>query len=229
MTLDQKRWTLVIGATFVAIVWNVAAWKLGWGWPAVAILTFALIGIFCFLAWRWHDPILSRLLLFGVPVGISTLPCDAWAMVRVDTLCYPHSAPWIWDSAFYMPFAYIPMMAMLGWMGCWALEKWGLLVASVLCFVLGSVNIPLWEYLAQHAGYWLWGGCSRGILDVPLWVIASEGALTATLPLFLKGFLNRSAGVVIALGFAEGLWIWVSSHVAWNYFCGVSSAFECTL
>ncbi len=114
--------------------------------PITAVLTDALAGIYLLAltlrpAWR---PLVSRLLLLGLVAGILELFTDAAGESVAHSLVYPAGGPMLWASPLYMPFSWMIVLTLLGYLG-WRLR--GLLplwLGIAITGLWGALNIPFY-------------------------------------------------------------------------------------
>jgi hypothetical protein len=66
-----------------------------------------------------RDPLLARLLLFGIVVGFTELAADAWLVDYTRTLDYSIGCgPMIWRSPVWIPLAWEVVAVQFGYLGC---------------------------------------------------------------------------------------------------------------
>lgn len=179
------------------------------GWIIASALTGLLLAAIVGFIIHYRDELFARLALFGLFAGFAELPADHYAVAVVKILVYPLHGPFIWSSPLYMPFSYIIVMVQLGYLGYWLTQRWGLVWATVAIAVLGGVNVPLYEYLANRAEFWYYHDCHMLFGTVPYITIFTETFFSLVLP-FLVSLLPRVSWPVVALlGALEGAWMFV--------------------
>jgi len=179
------------------------------GWIIASALTLLLLTAIVGFIVHYRDELFARLALFGLFAGFAELPADHYAVAVVKILVYPLQGPFIWSSPLYMPFSYIIVMVQLGYLGYWLTQRWGLLWATVAIAVLGGVNVPLYEYLANRAEFWSYHNCHMLFGTVPYITVFAETFFSLVLP-FLVSLLPRVSWPVVALlGVLEGAWMFV--------------------
>lgn len=169
------------------------------------------------LAWTAsrRDPVLGRWLLIGFVAGWLEIATDAWLVAHTGTLVYPPGEPMVWDSPLYMPLAWTIVLAQIGVVGGWLLQRLSMLQATLLCALLGGSSIPLYEHLAYHARYW-WYVDTPMIFHAPLYIIVSEFLLSLPLVWMHRQAMRRTWPWSIGLGVLAGLWMIPSVLVAWR-------------
>ncbi len=203
-------WTLVLSL----VVDGIAAW-FSLGWTAAAASTALLWAILVAYLLRTGDPIIGRLLFFGLLVGFGELPADHFGVVTTQTLVYPPGPPLIWDSPFYMPFAWAIIFVQLGYVAWYAGRRYNLAAVCVALAVIGGINIPVYEFLAKFADFWFYQNTPMLFGVTPYYVILAESLLTLALPLVVLPLSERTrAGLLIALAAVESLWIFVAGWIA---------------
>jgi hypothetical protein len=122
-----------------------------------------------------------------------------------DILIYP-PGPQIYESPFYMPFAYGPAMLQFGYLGWWAAQRWPLWKACAGLALLGGISMPAYETLAKAAGFWVYEGVNMLWGTTPYFIIMAEFLLAISLPLILKGIHKRPIWWAVVLGLIGGAW-----------------------
>lgn len=175
------------------------------------LFTFAvMVG---WTAWR-RDPVLARWLLLGFVAGWLEIATDAWLVAQTRSLVYPTGEPMVWDSPLYMPFAWTLVLAQLGVVGGWLAQRMSLVKATLACALLGGSMIPLYEHLADHAGYWYYVDTPM-VWNAPLYIILSEFLLSLPLVWMHGVALARPWRFSALLGLVAGLWMIPSVMLAW--------------
>lgn len=215
MTEDQIRIRFTLVAMGMVLASNFTGWLLKAG-PMFALWStaFTLTVMVGWTAWR-RDPVLARWLLLGLVGGWVELLTDAWLVRSTHTLFYPENEPMVLDSPLYMPFAWTLVLAQLGIVGRWLAQRMSLVKASVATALLGGSMIPLYEHLADGAGYW-WYADTPMVMDAPYYIIVSEFLLA--LPLVWLGTVAeaRRWRFSAVLGLVAGLWMTPSVWIAWQ-------------
>ena len=220
--LAPRRITALDGAmlaTFALLVAGhivSAIGRLGWTSAAVtvALTALALLGLALCRAWR---PLLLRLLAFGLVAGICELFTDYAGETVAHSLSYPPGEPMLWASPVYMPFSWMVVLAQIGYLA-WRLSalapippRW---LAMALTGLWGALNIPFYEEMAYHAGWWRYASAPE-LGHTPYYVMLFEGLIGAMLPPLLAGVERRGPRAVLLRGLALGLWIPCAALVSW--------------
>jgi uncharacterized membrane protein YuzA (DUF378 family) len=215
--VDRRRWRLVGVTLALSFAFDLVAAWFSLGWTAAAASTGVLLGIIGVYLARTRDPIVGRLLAFGLMVGFGELPADHFGVVTTQTLVYPPGPPLIWDSPFYMPFAWSIIFVQLGFVAWWLGRRWGLRETCVALAIFGGINIPIYEFLAKYADYWFYKDTPMLLGVTPYYVILAESLLSLALPLVVAPISERTrVGLLIALAAAESLWIFVAGWIAFS-------------
>lgn len=208
----------MLGVLALVVASDVAAARLAVGW-ITAVVTLALSGgalltIATRPAWR---PLILRLLLLGLVTGMVELFTDFSGEVVARSLIYPPKEPMIWASPAYMPFSWSVTLTLVGYLA-WRL--WGLAprpprwLAIILTGLWGAVNIPFYEEMAYHAGWWRYAR-APGLGHTPFYVILFEGLTAALLPALVARLETRAWWGVALRGLALGVWAPWAALFAW--------------
>jgi uncharacterized protein DUF6989 len=224
VTLAPRRFTALdaamLGSLALLVALHVGAAALGAGWATAAatvgLTALALVAI----AWRrvWR-PLIARLLLFGLVAGLLELFTDYSGEVIARSLVYPPNEPMLWASPLYMPLSWMVTLTQIGYLA-WRLDslaprppRWA---AIILTGLWGALNIPFYEEMAYHAGWWRYvaaPGLSLG--HTPHYVILFEGLVAAALPPLLARLETRGWRSVALRGVALGVWTPWAALFAW--------------
>ena len=206
----------MLGALALLIVAHLVAARLALGWITAA-LTDLLIGAYllALLTRREWRPLLWRLLVLGLVAGILELVTDAAGEGFAHSLFYPANEPFLWDSPLYMPLSWMIVLTQLGYVA-WRLR--GLLplpAALTLAGIIGALDIPFYEEMAYHAGWWHYAPTRLHLGHTPLYVLHFEGLIAAALPLLVWRLASRTARGVIARGVVLGAWLPCAALLSW--------------
>lgn len=202
--LERERLVVVV-ATIVINVVAVAAFALvPWSdWrTGLALNLFDSALLLWFLA-RRRDALLARLLVFGLVVGITELPADAWLVDVTRTLDYSvGGGPMLWRSPIWMPLAWQIVAVQFGYVGLRLYERFrtpGLIAVGVL----GAVNIPYYEEMARRIHWWTYGGC-RMVSNTPYYIIVGEFGIAIALALLAQPLRRLGMAAAVRLGVLGG-------------------------
>jgi len=188
-----------------------------WGWWTAALITaFASVLIGGFIAVR-RDALLFRFLMVAAVAGWVELLTDWYFIEVVPALVYPWEGPFVASSPLYMPFAWMIVLWPLGLVARWMDRRWGIAAATICVCLIGGLNMPFFEYLAERAGWWHYEGV-LGIGNVPFFVIVAEALTAAALPLAFRITERRRHLVAIGVGTALGMWIFVAAQIGFALF-----------
>lgn len=99
---------------------------------------------------------------------------DALCVRYTRTLDYSVShSPQTGLSPFWMPIARMVVAAQIGYGGRGLIARFGTVGGMALTALLGAVNIPFYEEMADHAHWWRYGNC-RMLGHTPLSIIVAE-------------------------------------------------------
>ena len=159
------------------------------------------------------DALLGRFLLFGVVVGLTELPADAWLVDYTRTLDYSiGGGPMIWRSPLWMPLAWEVVAVQFGYIGLRLWERFGR-AGLLMIGLLGAINIPFYEEMARRIHWWQYRGC-RMISFTPWYIILGEFGIALVLTLLARTLRRGSWRTGILAGIAGGLSIFVCYAIA---------------
>ncbi len=160
-----------------------------------------------------RDVLLARFLVFGLAVGITELPADAWLVDYTRTLDYSvGGGPMIWRSPLWMPLAWEVVAVQFGYIGLRLWERFGR-AGLVLIALLGAVNIPFYEEMARKIYWWQYSGC-RMLSFTPWYIILGEFGIALVLALLARTLRSGSWRVALVAGITGGAAIFVCYVVA---------------
>jgi hypothetical protein len=184
-------------------------WKTG---VALNIIDNALL--LGFVAWH-RDILLARFIVFGLAVGFSELPADAWLVEYTKTLDYSiGGGPTLWRSPLWMPFAWEVVAVQFAYLGLWLWNRFGgrgLLAIGVL----GAINIPYYEEMARRINWWQYGNC-RMLSYTPYYIILGEFGIAIILALLARRVADGEWRNAVLAGLAGGAGIFVCYAVAYG-------------
>jgi uncharacterized membrane protein len=214
--MNAGRWKLVIAMSTIGMIGAGTAAKFKLGWKAAAAMTFAELAAVLLYWAGTKDPIIPKLLVFGLIVGFGELPSDAYSVIVKGTLVYPGGEPMIWASPFYMPISWLAIMVQGGFMA-WALrQRFGLWKTVLLLVLVGGSYVPLYEYLARNANFWFYQNCPMVLGHTPYYVILAEALLCGALPFLMKDLPGLTWGRAVLFAVVESAVILGSSVLAFN-------------
>ena len=208
-SLERGRLLVVI----VTIVINIMAVSLlafaPWSdWRTGAALNVVDNCLLLGFALSRGDTLLGRFLLFGLVVGLTELPADAWLVDYTRTLDYSiGGGPMIWRSPLWMPFAWEVVAVQFGYIGLRLWERFGW-AGLLMIALLGAINIPFYEEMARRIHWWQYSGC-RMISFTPWYIIVGEFGIAFALTLLARTLRRGSWRTAILAGIAGGLAIFV--------------------
>ena len=156
-----------------------------------------------------RDVLLARFLLFGLAVGFTELPADAWLVDYTRTLDYSiGGGPMIWRSPLWMPLAWEVVAVQFGYIGLRLWERFGW-VGLLMIGLLGAINIPFYEEMARRIHWWQYNGGCRMISFTPWYIILGEFGIALVLTLLARTLRRGSWRMAILAGITGGLLIFV--------------------
>jgi hypothetical protein len=160
-----------------------------------------------------RDPLLARLLLFGIVVGFTELAADAWLVDYTRTLDYSIGCgPMIWRSPVWIPLAWEVVAVQFGYLGLRLWERFGNF-GLLLIGLLGAINIPFYEEMARRIHWWQYRGC-RMIAFTPWYIILGEFGIALVFALLARRLRRSSWRVAVVAGLTGGLSIFACYAVA---------------
>ncbi len=210
----QKRLRFFVITMVIALALNIIAAVFTLGPPAAYVFTIGLALVYLGYAIRERDPLVARLLLFGLVVGVGELPADYFGVVTTETLVYPPGEPLIWVSPLYMPLSWMILMTQFGFLGYLIGQRTSIGVATIALVLIGGSNIPLYEYLAAHAGFWHYQNTPMLFGVTPYYVIVAEALTVATLPLLATLDTRAEWRQVLLYGALQALWLNIAGRIA---------------
>ena len=135
--ITARRFTALdaamLGALALMVALHLVAAALAAGWltavGTVALTAAALVAIAARRAWR---PLVARLLLFGLVVGVLELFTDFSGQIVARSLIYPPNEPVIWASPLYMPLSWMVTLSLIGYLA------WRLVTLAAMPATLGG-------------------------------------------------------------------------------------------
>lgn len=203
--LERGRLRVVIATIIINIVvvslltfapWS--DWRTG---AALNIIDNCLLVGFALVR---RDELLARFLLFGIVVGFTELPADAWLVDYTRTLDYSiGGGPMLWRSPLWMPLAWEVVAVQFGYIGLRLWERFGKL-GLLTIGLLGAINIPFYEEMARRIHWWHYSGC-RMISFTPWYVIVGEFGIALVFALLARTLRRGSLRTAIIAGVAGGI------------------------
>lgn len=208
--VEKIRLRFILGTLVLAVGLDILAACLHLGWMAAAGITYGLNAILLAFIVVRRDRVLGQLFVFGLAAGFTELPSDHFSVAIIKALVYAPGGPFIWTSPLYMPFSYVVVLVQIGYLGYRLSGRLGIWAGCGLTGLIGGLNVPLYEYLAKFAGYWTYGNCKMILDTVPYYIIVGEFLLALPLPLLVRLFAKARWPTIVALGVAEGVWMYVA-------------------
>lgn len=218
----------MLGLLTLLVTCHVAAAILAAGWRTAALtdlLGTAYLALWLVLRPAWQ-PVIARLLLFGLIAGVCELATDGAGEQVVHSLSYPTGEPQLWRSPIYMPVSWMLVVSLLAYLGwrLWQLAP-GLpgvhrmplpsAVAVVFTGLSGALVVLFFEETASYAGWWGYAPTRLMVGHTPAYVVLFEGMLAALLPLLAANLSALRWRAVVLRGVALGAWMPVAALVAW--------------
>lgn len=213
--LAKSRTWFILGSMALAVgVLVLDAWKFQ-GWKSAAVWGYGFSLLYAAWAFLKKDNLMFRFMLFALTAGLVELMADYWLVVHTKTLFYPPDEPMLAASPAYMPFSWMVVLIQIGYIGFLINKKKSLLITSIIVGILGCCIIPLYEFLAIHAGWWHYEN-TKMLGPVPVYIFVAEGLLMLTIPDLFDRTEKASYGQITLFGIIQGLVMWLACVVAWN-------------
>ncbi len=206
----------VIGGTLLlTLIWNGTCSLFAPGWIAASIIVAINWTIFTVYILSRRDYLVARIVLFAIIAGFVELFADWWLVAITKTLVYHGGGGFIVSSPLYMPFAWGVVLTQTAYIGWRILKALGLIPAILLTGILGTATIPFYECWANGAMWWYYQDCNMlGV--VPYYIIMGTFLITSGVVLCLPLLEKCSWQLVLLLGLAQGLWIWVCYFISYS-------------
>lgn len=180
--LDTARLRTVLATIALSLLTVVLLRDRPWSDGRTALgLNIASLAVFLAHIFRYRDPVMARLLLFGLCFGVTELGADALCVRYTRTLDYSVAHSFLLGlSPFWMPTAWMVVAAQIGYLGHRLIQRVGTGWGMAGTALLGAVNIPFYEEMAYHAHWWRYAHC-RMLGHTPLYIIVAELIIGLTL------------------------------------------------
>ncbi len=214
--LDRPRLKIVLTTVALNVVAVALLTYVPWSdWRTGAVLNLIDNSLLLGFIWRRRDPLLARLVIFGVAVGFSELAADAWLVGHTRTLDYSvGGGPMLWCSPLFMPFAWEVVAVQFGYLGILLRERFGGM-GLLAIGLLGAINIPYYEQLARSVHWWTYRG-PHMLFATPWYIILGEFGIAIALTLLAKFLRVCGWAASAALGVAGGVAIFLCYAVAFE-------------
>ena len=211
----SRNWFMLLSMPVSILALYIISY-LNLGWKGAVIWSLGFAAIYFSYAVLSKDKMLLHFLLFTMIAGITELWADKW-IVETNTLFYPEGEPMLVDSPMYMPLSWVVVLMQIGYIAHLIHQKHSLLLATVAAGILGCLIIPLYEFLAIHAGWWHYANTSFwGI--VPKYIYLAEGLLMLTVPILFERSQKSKPILIIVLGVVQGIIMLLASMVSYAIF-----------
>ncbi|MEP2023180.1 MAG: hypothetical protein ABJH98_06240 [Reichenbachiella sp.] len=214
--LDKQTTRVILASAGLLLGWSFISSIMALGPVTASIITYSLYGFYWFYSIQYNNPLVMRLLIFGTVAGILELVTDHYLVETINSLVYPTKELMIWSSPAYMPFAWSNVLLQLGFIGVLLTRRFGILKASIMLGIAGGMYIPLYEHLANNAGWWWYKKNTLMVLNAPVYVIVCEALISLSLPILIQYAENHSIRKTLVLGVLEGVWILISAFLAFS-------------
>lgn len=212
---DSRRLKFVLATMGLTLAGSIVSAVFRLGCPGAMVLNIGTDALILWHIVRYKDGLLGRLFLFGAVAGIfELLTADPWAVAHGGLIYSP--CPRIVDSPVYMPLGWIYVILQIGYLAIWFARRWGLAKSTLLCGVIGGINIPTYESLAYYANWWVYDEAVRIHFHTPDYVILGEVLIGLALPLLVVRLPRLKTWWAVPLGIAAGVWTWVAAIIAFQ-------------
>ncbi|WP_420580648.1 DUF6989 domain-containing protein [Reichenbachiella sp.] len=214
--LDKRTINAILISSGVLVGWSLISSLLALGPITASIITYSLYGLYWFYAIYYKNPLVLRLVIIGTIAGILELATDHYLVDTINSLVYPKKELMIWSSPAYMPFAWSNVILQLGFIGVLLTRKFGIPKASIMMGLAGGMYIPLYEHLANNAGWWWYKNNTQMVFNAPVYVIICEALISFSLPILIQHAEEHTLKRTLSIGIIEGVWILISAYVAFS-------------
>ncbi len=203
--LERKRLTLIIGTILLnLVVVTLLTIVPGSDWKTGLALNLVDNVFFFGFAYWYRDYPLLRLMAYGGMVGFVELLADAWLVDFTRTLDYSiGGGPLLWRSPIWMPLAWEVVTVQFAVIGL-RLMRWRPGIGLLLTGLLGAINIPYYEEMAQAIHWWRYTDC-RMLSGTPYYIIVGEFGIALTLAAAARGIPSGKALAIVRAGLLAGL------------------------
>ena len=214
--LDRHTTISLFASAGVLLAWSFVCSLIKAGPLSASLITYPLYIFYVWYAVHYKNPLIQRLVLIGTIAGFLELYTDHYLVNTINSLVYPSNELMLWSSPAYMPFAWSNVLVQLSFIGVLLTKRFGWVVASILLCIMGGMYIPVYEHLANDAGWWWYNNNTRMIFNAPLYIILSEALISLSLPYLSLFAENKKLGSTLALGIVEGVWIFLSVFIGYT-------------
>ncbi|MEO9964418.1 MAG: hypothetical protein ABJF11_01435 [Reichenbachiella sp.] len=214
--MDRRTTRVILASSAVLVLWSLMSSVLKLGPITASIITYSLYIFYWLYAVRFKNPLIIRLLVIGTIAGLLELATDHYLVDTIGSLVYPGNELMIWSSPAYMPFAWSNVLLQLGFIGVLLTRKFDIPKASIMLGIAGGMYIPLYEHLANNAGWWWYHPNAPFVFNAPVYVILCEALISLSLPWLIQHAENHTLKKTLLLGCICGVWIYVSAYLAFN-------------
>lgn len=212
--LDRQTTIVILITSGVLLSWSFGSSVLKAGPVSASIITYILYIFYWLYAKFTKNPLILRLAIFGTIAGFLELVTDHYLVDTISSLVYPGDEAMIWSSPLYMPFAWSNVLVQLSFVGVLLTRRFGLMVASIGLCIAGGMYIPIYEHLANNAGWWWYHDNVPMVLNAPVYVIVCEALISLSLPVAISYSEHHDLSKTYVLGLMEGAWILLSAYLA---------------
>ncbi|PTB95911.1 hypothetical protein C9994_09730 [Marivirga lumbricoides] len=216
--LNKKTTKTIIVSAIVLMGWSCFSAITAAGPWSAFFITFLLYIFFWCYALYFKNPLLLRLTIIATIAGILELVTDFYLVETINSLNYPQNEMMLWASPAYMPFAWSNVLVQLSFIGVLLTNRLGVLKASIILCIAGGMYIPIYEHLANNAGWWNYNPDTTMIFNAPLYVIVCEAFISLSLPAIMNYSEHHKLLKSIVLGILLGFWILLSAYIAVSFF-----------
>lgn len=214
IVITRRDWGFIVVANVVALAMALVSAKYALGWVSASAAVIVSIGLLTWFSVRHPEPLFFRLLIFGLGVGFTELLNDAW-LIDKAVLFYSPGGTYVLATPLYMPLTWALLFITNGTVAVALWQTRGPVIAAVVMFVLSGLYIPGFEALAAKANWWHYEHVKMLFGLAPDFVVLGEALLALPLPWMCVTLARRGWGVALGLGVVEGLFVWLTTAVAY--------------
>jgi hypothetical protein len=204
--VEGPRAAVVVASAVASTLVYVLNSRFAWGWPAATAFAVAMDALFLAHIVRRRDGLVARLALAGLAAGLVIPVSDAFC-IRYGGLRYPEGGPFLYLSPLYIPLSFVGATVQLGYVSHLLERRRGPLAAALVTAALGTLYVPLYEYLARAGRLWAYEGDALLLGAVPRYIVFGELLLCLAVSVLTRLLAARRWPWAVPLGLAFGAFI----------------------
>ncbi|MEL7061014.1 MAG: hypothetical protein AAGN46_13415 [Acidobacteriota bacterium] len=211
--LQEQTVRFVLLTIGIMVALNIVSSILAVGWISAVVTTGIIFSSYLVYVVVRRDRFLAGWVVLGVVAGFLELFADAW-LVGTGSLIYPQGEPMLWKSPAYMPFAWANVLIQIGAIGHVLRHRLSLPLAILATCMLSGLNIPLYEMLAKHSGWWHYVDTPM-IFGAPYYILLAEFLIGGPMVLVSMAMDEKPITRALPLGVVVGIGLFLVCPLAW--------------